>query len=159
LVPQSAPPNGCSRGLSEIWGGEIKQHSNPFANLSQHGIRWARTNALVAMIPGLPVDDPSEGYSPHGSIDLGDRFMLLRACEGKPRALWECEAEAFCDFFPTLQRGTEILVTRWAKLRLPTGQNCNSAWKELQKPLEELHTAWNVKVCCPRILVWSFCIY
>ncbi|KAI9433273.1 hypothetical protein H4582DRAFT_1766398, partial [Lactarius indigo] len=25
---------------------------------------------------------------------------------------------------------------RWAKLQIPTGQNCYSAWKEKQKPLE-----------------------
>ena len=140
-------------------GEEIKQHSNPFANLSQHGIRRAQTNMLIAMIPGLPVDDPSEGYHPYGSIDLGDGFMLLHAREGKSNALRECEAEVFYDFFPTLQRGTEILVTRWAKLRLPTGQNCNSAWKELQKPLKERRTACNVKVCCPCTFVWSLCIY
>ena len=34
-------------------GEEIKQHSNPFANLSQRGIRHARVNAIKAMIPDL----------------------------------------------------------------------------------------------------------
>ena len=112
-------------------GEEINQPSNPFSNLSQCGIRRARTNALIAMIPDLPMDSPSEGLLLHGSKDLGDRFVLLRTHEGKSRALRECEAEALCDFLPTLQRGAEIPVIRWAKLRLPTGQNCNSAWKEL----------------------------
>jgi hypothetical protein len=49
-------------------------------------------------------------------------------------------------FLPTAPIGVEISVRRWAKLRLPTGQNCNSAWKELQKPLERRRTARNVKV-------------
>ena len=136
-------------------GEEIKQHSNPFANLSQRGIRRAQTNALVAMIPDLPVDSPSEGLLPLGAKDLGDGFILLRAREGKSRALRECEAEALCDFLPILQRGTEIPVVRWAKLRLPTGQKCNSAWKELLKPLEERRTARNVKVCCTCIFPCS----
>jgi len=112
-------------------GEEINQPSNPFSNLSQCGIRWAQTNTLIAMIPDLPVDSPSEGLLLRGSKDLGDGFVLLRARKGKSSTLQECEAEALCDFLPTLQRGAEIPVIRWAKLRLPTGQNCNSAWKEL----------------------------
>lgn len=84
--------------------------------------------------------------------------MLLCACEGKLSALQECEADTFCDFFPTLQRGTEILITRWAKLQLPTGQKYNSAWKKLQKPLKERRMACNVKVCFPCIFVWPLCI-
>ncbi|KAH9074395.1 hypothetical protein EDB83DRAFT_2203920, partial [Lactarius deliciosus] len=35
---------------------------------------------------------------------------------------------------------------RWAKLRIPTGQNCYSAWKEKEKPLEKRRTARNVKL-------------
>ncbi len=35
---------------------------------------------------------------------------------------------------------------QWAKLQLPTGQNCYSAWKEKEKPLEKCRTARNVKV-------------
>jgi hypothetical protein len=34
----------------------------------------------------------------------------------------------------------------WAKLRIPTGQNCYTAWKEKEKPLEKRRTAHNVKV-------------
>ncbi len=41
-------------------GEEIKQHSNPFANLSQHGIRRARVNTLKAMILDL---DEDRGHS------------------------------------------------------------------------------------------------
>ena len=39
----------------------------------------------------------------------------------------------------------------WAKLRLPTGQNCYSAWKEKEKPLEKRRTARNVKVRCTSV--------
>ena len=137
-------------------GEEIRQHSNPCENLSQHGLQQAQANALVTMIPDLPVlDDPSEGQLPRGAKDLRDGFVLLHAHEGKWSALWECEAEALCNFLPTFQRGTEIPVTRWAKLQLPTGQNCNSAWKELQKLIKKYRTAHNVKVCRACIFLWS----
>ena len=45
-------------------GEEMKQHSNPFTNLSQHGIRRARVNALKVMIPDLDVDRAIENHLP-----------------------------------------------------------------------------------------------
>ena len=38
-------------------------------------------------------------------------------------------------------------MCRWAKLHIPTGQNCYSTWKEKEKPLEKCCTARNIKVC------------
>jgi len=59
-------------------GKEIKQHSNPFANLLQRGIRHACVNTLKAMIPNL---EPSKATKdlPCGAIDLGDGYVLLCA--------------------------------------------------------------------------------
>jgi hypothetical protein len=128
-------------------GEEIRQHSNPFANLSQRGIRRAQVNALKAMIPDLDVDGLAEGVLPRGSKDLGNGYVLLRAREGEARPLRECEARALRDFMPASPMASEICVRRWAKLRIPTGQNCNSAWKEKEKPLNKRRTARNVKVC------------
>ena len=60
-------------------GEEIKQHSNPFANPLQWGIRCSHVNALMAIIPDL------EGYQTHGrdlsygSMDLGHSYVLLHA--------------------------------------------------------------------------------
>ena len=124
-------------------GEEIKQHSNPFANLSQRGIRRARVNALKAMIPDLDtdIDHPAD----RGSKDIGDGFVLLRAREPDPRPLRDCEADALRIIYPSLP--PEVSVRRWAKLRIPTGQNCYSAWKEKEKPLEKRRTARNIKVC------------
>ena len=127
-------------------GEEIKQHSNPFANLSQRGIRRARVNALKAMIPGLDTERSDGEYLPRGSKDLGNGFVLLRARESHPRPLRDCEADALCEYLG-LSLDPGVLVRRWAKLRIPTGQNCYSAWKEKQKPLEKRRTARNVKVC------------
>lgn len=128
-------------------GEEIKQHSNPFANLSQRGIRRAQTNALMAMIPELDVDRSAESHLPRGAIDLGDGFVFLRARDERGHPLRECEAAALRTFLGLAPVAGEILVRRWAKLRIPTGQICYSAWKEKEKPLEKRRTARNIKVC------------
>jgi hypothetical protein len=126
-------------------GEEIKQHSNPFANLSQRGIRCAQVNALKAMIPDLEQTKAAEDL-PRRAMDLGDGYVLLHAQEEDARALQDCEAEAFQALLPAASRGEDILVHRWARLQIPIGQICNSAWKELNKPLEKRQTAHIVKV-------------
>ena len=128
-------------------GEEIKQHSNPFANLSQRGIRRARVNALKAMIPDLDIDGTMDEHLPQGCKDVGQGYLLLCAREEEARPLRDCEGEALCDFLKITPSTTEICVCRWAKLRIPTGQNCYSAWKELERPIEKRRTACNVKVC------------
>src|SRR5712672_1719367 len=79
-------------------GEEIKQHSNPFANLSQQGIRRAQVNALKAMIPQLDIGNSDEGRLPRGSRDLGEGFILLRARESDPSDLRDCEADALHNY-------------------------------------------------------------
>lgn len=134
-------------------GEEIKQHSNPFANLSQRGIRRARVNALKAMIPDLDIDGSNEEHLPLGCKDIGQGYVLLRAREEEARPLRDCEGKVLREFLGIPPSTTEILVRRWAKLRIPTGQNCYSAWKELEKPIEKRCTARNVKVHYCRIFV------
>jgi hypothetical protein len=55
-------------------GQEVKQLSNPFANLSEQGLRRAQVNALKAMIPTL---EPNNNRPPRGSIDLDNGYLLL----------------------------------------------------------------------------------
>jgi hypothetical protein len=74
-------------------GEEIKQHSNPFANLSQCGIRRAQINTIMAMIPDLGQSNSTKDL-PHGAIDLGEGYILLCAREAEPSALRECEVKA-----------------------------------------------------------------
>jgi hypothetical protein len=126
-------------------GEEIKLHSDPFANLSQRGIRRARINALKAMIPGLDAEGNTEQSLLRGSRDLGGGFVLLRARKAHPQPLRECEANALLCFLH-ISSDTDFRVRRWAKLRLPTGQIAHSAWKEKERPLEKRRTACNVKV-------------
>ena len=55
-------------------GEEIKQPSNPFANLSQRGILRCQTNAFIAMFPSFR---SSECNIPQGALDLGGGYVLL----------------------------------------------------------------------------------
>jgi hypothetical protein len=134
-------------------GEEIKQHSNLFANLLQRGTRHVRANALVAMIPDLDLERTTKEALPRGSRDIGGGFILLRPREEAPHALRDCEAAALREFLPSTQMGDQVCVHRWAKLRIPTGQNCYTAWKEKEKPLEKCRTARNVKVFPPSLFV------
>ena len=55
---------------------EIKQPHNPFVNLSQQGICCLQVNAFKAMIQDLELDSDT---LPHGSNDIGDSYVFLRA--------------------------------------------------------------------------------
>ncbi|KIJ90922.1 hypothetical protein K443DRAFT_14832 [Laccaria amethystina LaAM-08-1] len=101
-------------------GEEIKQHSDPYANLSQCGLRWCQVNALKAMIPGLvPVENPL----PQGVLDLGDEYSLLRAMDTAAREVWPCEKDALVAYEPAFECGLlPLKVVCWARLRLPNHQ-------------------------------------
>jgi hypothetical protein len=127
-------------------GEEIKQHSNPFSNLAQRGLRRCQVNALKAMIPDI---EPTQAL-PRGARDLGQGYVLLTAMDTARRTVRTCEAEAIRRYLE--QAGEDLpqdwspLVTRWARLRLPTGQIARSFWKESLKPLSRCRISRNVKV-------------
>ena len=128
-------------------GEEIKQHSNPFANLAQRAIRRSQTNALKAMVPGLaPADNPL----PHGALDLGHDYALLRAKDRVTRLVRSLEAAAINTYLRSKgiasMDNSQIYVTRWSRLRIPNGQIARSEWKESLKPLEKVRMARCVQV-------------
>ena len=53
-------------------GEEIWQPSNPYANLSQRGLRRCQVNALKAIFPDL---EPNEDGLPRGAIDIGNSYF------------------------------------------------------------------------------------
>jgi hypothetical protein len=57
-------------------GKEIKQHRDPYTNISERGVRHCQVNTLKAIIPDL---EPVVNLLPRGSEDLGDGYVLLRA--------------------------------------------------------------------------------
>jgi len=93
-------------------GKEIKQHSNPFANLSQCGIRCMHANALMAMIPDLDLERTTKEALPCSSRDVRGGFILLCSREAVPRALQDCEAAAMREFMPATQMGDQICMRR-----------------------------------------------
>ena len=138
------------RAIGDL-GQEIRQPSNPYANLSQRGVRRARVNALKAMIPDL---EPLPAVAKQGAINVRDGYVLLRAKERSPHPVRPCEAAAIYRYIngPSEIPGNWCpSIVRWARLRLPNGQIARTAWKENQK--EKLCSARMVKVCC------SFSIY
>jgi len=56
-------------------GEQIRQPSKPFANLSREGVWRCQVNSLLSIMPEL--DDSNNGL-PHGSVDLGNGYILLR---------------------------------------------------------------------------------
>jgi hypothetical protein len=128
-------------------GEEIRQPSNPYANLSQRGLRRCQVNALKAIFPDL---EPNEDGLPRGAIDIGNSYILLRAMQKNPKPMHPCEAGALRVYLQenggSMSNGWCPSVYRWARLRLPNGQIARSAWKEKLKPLSKVRMARNVKV-------------
>jgi hypothetical protein len=73
---------------------EMKQHSTPYANLSQRAVEHAEVNALKAMLPELDRDTLKEGHIPRGGQNLGDDYILLCAKDSCARELNQAEANA-----------------------------------------------------------------
>ncbi|KAJ6525179.1 hypothetical protein B0H19DRAFT_1085021 [Mycena capillaripes] len=127
-------------------GEELKQHSNPYANLSQRAIRRCQVNALTSIIPDL---EPDQDKLPRGSVDLGNGYVLLRAQDSCSRPVRACEEEAIREYLRD-EFGDDIAeewrpsVVRWARTRLPNGQIVRSWWKEEQKT--QLRSARHVKI-------------
>ncbi|KJA18806.1 hypothetical protein HYPSUDRAFT_144447 [Hypholoma sublateritium FD-334 SS-4] len=132
-------------------GEEIRQPSNPYANLSRRGLLRCQVNALTAMIPDLGPPAPS---LPRGAVDLGQGYILLRARDRYDRSMRPPEASALLHYLAR-RAGAERYsvgnsswcpkITRWARLQLPNGQVARSRWKESLKPLGKIRTARNVK--------------
>ncbi|KAG1837569.1 hypothetical protein DFJ58DRAFT_862856 [Suillus subalutaceus] len=126
---------------------EIRQPSNPYANLSREGVRRCQVNALKAMMPELSLDKPP---FPTTAIDLGGGYILLRKRDPQPMVPREPGAEAI---FQYLGHHHNIKIRRWARLRLPNGQIACTAWRETERPPEKLQPARHVKVVISTIIV------
>ncbi|TFK45198.1 hypothetical protein OE88DRAFT_1715452 [Heliocybe sulcata] len=126
-------------------GRQVRQPSNPFANLTQVTLRHVRTSALQAMVPDIILDDNA---LPQGAIDLGDGYVLLRAWDRYARHIRGPEAWAIREYLALYEDYARpfIRVHRWSKIRLPNGHIARSAWKELQRSNENARVSRMVKV-------------
>ncbi|EIW78817.1 hypothetical protein CONPUDRAFT_59151 [Coniophora puteana RWD-64-598 SS2] len=104
---------------------EMRQPSNPFANLAERGLLRAQMNALKAMYPSLaPSKDERD---PTGSVSLGGGYTFLFKKDKKSLgSLRECERAIILEF----TRVALVRIIRWARLKLPTGQIARSLWGE-----------------------------
>lgn len=122
----------------------IKQPSNPFANLTEQAKKIAEINALVAI--WLELDSTKK--DPHGSIDIGQGYILLGPKDEKPHQLSGAEQTAFDGFysgFPGPRLVTPRSIYRWGRLQLPTEQVARSYWKEVVRSSRTARTDRNLK--------------
>ena len=127
-------------------GREVRQHSNPFMNLSQRGLLRAQMNALKAVVPELDLD-PS---LPRKAQPIGNGYVLLAARDDKDHTITDAmQIRALTKFFTKNGKPNRISdgtfsLQRWARLRLPNGQIARCTWKELEN--EASRNSRNVKV-------------
>ncbi len=128
---------------------EIRQHVTPYANVSERALRRCQVNALRSMIPAFALPEPTARHS----LDLGDNYILLSPYESTPELVGTLEVLAMHDLYR--RSGIQVdptdhpIVSRWARLRLPTGQNARTAWKEkaLEQRFKSPRRARMAKVC------------
>ncbi|KAH9920820.1 uncharacterized protein BXZ73DRAFT_91856 [Epithele typhae] len=77
---------------------ELRNHSNPYANLSERFIRRAQLNALKAMFPGLEHSKYKTGEYPKGAEEVGSGYVLLRAVDAKEHTIRTAEGKALRDY-------------------------------------------------------------
>lgn len=124
------------------FGRDIRQPSNPYANLCQIALRRSQINALKTICPEL---DPDAGLHTIGD-DVGDGYssFLLAPREKYPSTLhggpeWIVIHTEFPDM-----KG----VRQWGRLNLPNGQIARSLYSETKRKgkAENTRITRNVKV-------------
>ena len=145
LGPPSLSAQWTMERIIGIFGSLIKQPSNPFANLAEQAKKVAEINALVAIWPEL---EP-EVKDPHGSIDIGQGYLLLGLKDEKPYDLPQAEQTALEQFYSSFPNHGCIpprSIYRWGRLRIPTEQIACSHWKEVVRSSRTARTDRNLKV-------------
>ncbi|KAH7919195.1 hypothetical protein BV22DRAFT_1023421 [Leucogyrophana mollusca] len=114
---------------------ELRQHSDPYANLAERAIRRARINALKVMIPSLdPI--PEKTAAPRWSLDIGGGYHLLPQHQRGRQEATQSETWAIREYldehapnspdYKYFTPGGLFKPSRWARLLLPNGQKCRS---------------------------------
>ncbi|EIW75335.1 hypothetical protein CONPUDRAFT_66323 [Coniophora puteana RWD-64-598 SS2] len=135
-------PEACNKGppiCSSQWtmeraigslGRKLRQHLNPYANLEQRAINRVQTNALAIIYPELDTSDTLP--LPHGTIDLGQGYVLLGAKDHCAVDL--PQEEHYVISHALREHSIETLpnfrLQHWARMRLPNNQVARSLWKE-----------------------------
>ena len=145
LGPPSLSAQWTMERIIGIFGSLIKQPSNPFANLAEQAKKIAEINALVSIWPELEAEDKD----PHGSIDIGDGYLLLGPKDDKPYELSQAEQSAVQEFYSSQPNHGTVppkSIYRWGRLRISTEQVARSRWKEVDRSSRAARTDWNLWV-------------
>ncbi|KIK55417.1 hypothetical protein GYMLUDRAFT_62546 [Collybiopsis luxurians FD-317 M1] len=120
-------------------GQEIKQPSNPFANLSQCVLCCAQVNALKVMLPEMDTD--ARYKIPRGAVDMGKGMLLLRP-QQKVWYFGKSEEEKYL-----FEQLSIDWVCQWGCLHLPNGQIAHSQFVEIDLYKKcQLRNSRNVKI-------------
>lgn len=121
-------------------GQEIRQPSNPFANLARRALQRSQVNALKSIYPEL--DPKSKFQLPKGALDVGEGYIMLRPRDRYPAEIpGRSAAEVLAQAINTSR------IRRWGRARLPNGQVARSLWSEQRRMSQKVRVSRNVKVC------------
>ena len=118
-------------------GEEIRQPSNPFANLCQLALRRSQLNALITICPELMNDKPCP---PKTSEDAGNGYIFLR-----PRDRYSIQLDGMAKDIIRERFGITRLQ-RWGRIQLPNGQVARSLFSENRRKSLNQRVSRNVKV-------------
>ena len=159
LAPETlriGPPSLSAQWTMErmigVFGSLIKQHSNPFANLTEQVKKVAEINALISVWPSLE----RITKDPRGSLDIGAGYTLLSPTDAQAYLLLDAENNALNSFYSDPGPIRRRSVYRWGRLRIPTGQVARSYWKEVIRTSDGARTDRNVKVRDPMSNSFNF---
>lgn len=155
LGPLSLSAQWTMKRVIGVFSSLLRQPSNPFANLAAQAQKMAHINALIAIWPSFE----KEPNDPHGSIDLGNSYLLLGLKEdSRPHYITATEEEVlhiFCTGCHDSEGVDWKSVYWWRRLKLPTEQVVRSWWKELEQYSDMARTDCNIKVYMWFDLKWD----
>ena len=124
---------------------EMRQPSNPYANISEKGLQRAQITALMAMIPALV----PRSKIPRVSKDLGDGYLLLGPKNKYAQAMSVVETVTIHEYY--ISHNTRLLtanpqIIEWGRVRLSNQQIVRTAWKEKVKDVNKIRMSRNIVV-------------
>jgi hypothetical protein len=110
-------------------GQEIKQPSNPFANIVSYRLRRSQVNAIKVIIPDF---NKTNAQSPSSPTNPQGDYVLLWPKDRNTYLLSGAYANAFhefmCSMVQTLAEDWTPKIIQWARLHLPNQQVSRLLW-------------------------------
>jgi len=78
-------------------GQELRLASNPHANLSQRGVKWAQLNTLRSIKPNLGIPSKPK-VNQNFYVKVGAGYVLRHPCNSTPCIVLNSKAEAIQEF-------------------------------------------------------------